>query len=100
MNPILEGWKCPSCYTIYAPFVRSCNCVVNRAHDPAGQMTTNDGVSNNEVMDAWQKQRAAGRPNVTTNDELARKQVEDAWKRLDAAIASKTAPADQWTPAQ
>lgn len=65
MNPILEGWKCPSCFLVHAPFVKSCDCMVVRAREPAGPLTMSEAIKRNEVMDAWQKAREAERTELS-----------------------------------
>lgn len=39
-----EGWKCPGCYLIHAPFVKSCSCQQTLQH--ALEIPPTQGVGN------------------------------------------------------
>lgn len=95
MNIIQQGWQCPSCYLIFAPFVKSCDCAVLRIHDQSGPMTLNESLAQREVKDAWKKQedgiaqmRRVVAQQISGDQPTAIVAAQEALQRLDATIAA------------
>jgi len=44
-----EGWKCPECHTVYAPFVRECKCSKRKTNVYAIPVKTKEQLSKIDV---------------------------------------------------
>jgi len=44
-----QGWKCPECHTVYAPFVRECKCSKKKSNVYAISVNTKVELDNIKV---------------------------------------------------